>query len=75
MVPTIKDSRGRESTTLGFVTVGFATLLIKFALAGLDLPVVGEMPPMTATEFGLAATGLLGIWLGREWTEKRSGSS
>lgn len=72
MVPKMRDSRGRESVTLSYVTAGYFTLLAKFALAGLNLPYIGLMPAMGASEFGLAAAGILGIWLGREWTEKRS---
>lgn len=74
MIPKMTDSRGRESVTLSYVTAGYFTLLAKFALAGITLPYVGPMPPMGASEFGLAAAGILGIWLGREWTEKRSGA-
>lgn len=71
MLPGMKDSRGAESKTLSFVTAGYLTLLVKFALASVTIPYVGTMPPMSAAEFGTAAALVLGIWLGREWTEKR----
>ena len=67
----VKDSRGRESTTLTFVAISWAVLVIKFLFAGLTLPVVGQIASMTATEFGMAFTAVLAVWLGREWTEKR----
>lgn len=67
----LKDSRGRESTTLSLVVPAWFVLLVKFLLAGIKLPVVGLVPPMSATEFGLAVAGVLAIWLGREWTEKK----
>lgn len=67
----LKDSRGRESMTLSLVVPAWLALLVKFLLAGLTLPVVGAVPPMSATEFGMAIAGIMAIWLGREWTEKK----
>lgn len=69
---SLKDSRGRESTTLAFVSAAYAALLIKFVLAGATLPLFGAVPAMGATEFGLAVAGVLAIWLGREWTDKKA---
>lgn len=66
----LKDTRGRESKTLSFVTLAFFALLFKFIGAGLDLPVIGEFPEMGAQEFGVAVAAILTIWIGREWTEK-----
>jgi hypothetical protein len=66
-----KDSRGRESITLSLVVPAWLALLVKFLVAGLTLPVVGVVPAMSATEFGMAMAGVLAIWLGREWTEKK----
>lgn len=70
-IPKIRDTRGRESTTLTFVFISWLAVLIKFIIAGFTLPVLGDMPPMTAGEFGGATTAILAVWLGREWTEKR----
>jgi len=67
---SLKDSRGRESTTLAFVSASWLALWLKFVLAGVTLPLFGLVPPMSATEFGLAVAGVLAIWLGREWTDK-----
>lgn len=68
---SLKDSRGRESITLAFVTASWLAVWIKFIAAGATLPVFGTMPTMSATEFGLAEAGILAIWLAREWTEKK----
>jgi tellurite resistance protein TehA-like permease len=68
----LQDSRGRESITLSLVVPAWFVLLVKFVLAGVTLPGVGvTVPPMSATEFGLAMAGVLAIWLGREWAEKK----
>lgn len=72
MVPMMKDSRGRESTTLSLVIAAYLPVWVKYAFAGFTLPVVGAVPPMTATEFATSIGLILAIWLGREWTEKRS---
>ena len=70
----MKDTRGRESTTLSFVTAAFVALLFKFLAAGLQVTagqdMLINMPQMGAGEFGMAAAAVLAIWLGREWTEK-----
>lgn len=60
------DSSGRESRTLFFVSASWLVVWIKFLAAGLTLPIVGVVPPMTATEFGGAVAFILAIWLGRE---------
>lgn len=70
LLPTIRDSRGRESHTLFFVAVALAVLLPKFALAGLNIAHL-IVPPMTGGEFAAAFVAILGTWLGREWTEKK----
>lgn len=69
----IKDSRGRESTTLAFVTIGFLVVTVRFALAGLTLTLGGDelsFPSMTGGEYAMAAGAILAVWLGREWTDK-----
>lgn len=68
---SMTDSRGRESTTLMFVTLSWLAVWIKFIFAGATLPVFGLVPLMSATEFGMAMAGILAIWLGREWAEKK----
>jgi len=68
----MRDSRGVRSKTLNFVAVSWAAVTIKFITAEINLPYIGAMPPMTAGEFGAAVALILGIWLGREYTEKVS---
>lgn len=68
-LPTIKDSRGRESHTLLFVAIAAVVLIYKFAVAGLTLFDL-TFPSMSATEFGIAFAAVLAVWLSREWTDK-----
>jgi cytosine/uracil/thiamine/allantoin permease len=68
-LPTIKDSRGRESHTLLFVALAALVLIYKFTLAGLTLWGL-TFPAMSASEFGIAFAAILAVWLGREWKEK-----
>lgn len=69
MLPTIKDSRGRESHTLLFVALAALVLIYKFAVAGLTIWGL-TFPAMSAGEFGMAFAAVLAIWLGREWADK-----
>jgi hypothetical protein len=70
----LKDTKGKESTTLTIVVALLIVLTIKFLLGGLMIPILGTLPIIGAGEFGLAATGLLAIWLNREWKETKNGS-
>lgn len=66
----MKDSRGTESVTLTFVSIGFAALTGKFLVGGMTLYSLGQMPVIGATEYGISGAGILAIWLKREWDEK-----
>jgi hypothetical protein len=68
-LPTIKDSRGRESHTLLFVALAALVLIYKFAVAGLTIWGL-TFPAMSASEFGIAFAAVLAVWLARDWTEK-----
>lgn len=68
-LPTI---RGKQSTTLLFVSLSWLAIFVKFIVAGVSLGPLGIMPQMSATEFGTSVALILAIWLGREWTEKVS---
>lgn len=70
LLPTVKDSRGRESHTLLFVSLAALVLIYKFGVAGTQIFGVA-WPAMSAGEFGLAFAAVLAVWLGREWTEKK----
>lgn len=72
---SLKDSRGKESKTLSFVFVSWVVLVFKFLVAGMTLGPLGTMSPMNASDFGMAVGTILAIWLGREWTEKKTNSS
>ena len=67
---TAVDSRGNESTTLFFVRVTWAVMVIKFLLAGITLPWLGEMPAMDVQNFGIAVAPIIAVWVGREWKAK-----
>jgi uncharacterized membrane protein YfcA len=62
LIPTLCDSRGKQSITLFFVAVAFGAVVYKFISSD-----------MSGTDFGVAVGAVLGIWLGREWTEKIGG--
>lgn len=68
MLPSMRDSRGRQSITLTFVAVSWAVVTLAFARSWLA-PLDG-LAPMGASEYGGAVAMVLAIWLGREWTEK-----
>jgi len=67
---TICDSRGKESKTLFFVCAAFFPIVFKFFFAEIELPVLGKMPAMNVMDFGIAITGVLGIWVAREHKAK-----
>jgi len=68
----LKDTKGKESTTLTFVFPAFFVLLFKFAFEGLKINGL-EIPPMSAAEFGAAMALIIGLWLNREWKEAKHG--
>jgi hypothetical protein len=70
LLPKIKDSRGRESHTLFFVTLALLVLIPKFAVSSLTVFGI-TFPAMTGGEFAAAFGAVLLVWLGREWTEKK----
>lgn len=69
LLPTIRDSKGRESHTLLFVGLAALVLIYKFAVAGTTLFGL-TWPAMNASEFGIAFAAVLAVWLARDWTEK-----
>lgn len=66
----MKDARGNRSKTLPFVVIAFAAVTIKFLAGGLTLWSFGQVPDMGGGAYGAAVALILGIWLGREATEK-----
>lgn len=65
---SVPDSRGGRSTTLTFVAVSWLVVTLAFARSWL-LP-LAAVPPMGAGEYGTAVLMILGVWLGREATQK-----
>ena len=63
--------RGRESTTLGFVSVSWGLVTLKFLFSGATLPLLGVQSVISLSEYSTAVALILGIWLGREWAEKK----
>lgn len=66
-IPTLTDSRGKQSATLFFVAVSWAVVTVKFLIAGAKLGALGVMAPMGGGEYGSAVALILAAWLGREW--------
>lgn len=66
----MKDSRGNRSKTLPFVVIAFGAVTVKFLAGGLTFGSFGQLPEMDALSYGTAVALILGIWLGREATEK-----
>jgi heme A synthase len=62
---TLCDTRGKRSKTLFLVVMCLVVLLFKFILGGLETP-LGTLPIISAGEFGLAAAGLIGVWVMRD---------
>lgn len=62
---SLSDTRGKRSKTLFMVWACLIVLLAKFFVGGIDIG-FGTFPVITGTEFGLAATGLIGAWVMRE---------
>ena len=66
----LRDSRGRESTTLTFVTITWAIGTVKFAIGGFTLGMFGASPSVDIAAYGAFFLAILAPWLQREWTEK-----
>ena len=58
----LKDSRGKESTTLTLVVIAFSGVMSRFIGGGL----VEQWTVMTGTEFGVAMGAVGAIWMWRE---------
>lgn len=72
-----RDSRGRESRTLFFVSTAFALISIRFALGGLGGDFGGfrfEVGATAMIDYGTAVAAILAVWLGREWITKKGGN-
>ena len=61
-MPSMKDSRGGESTTLAFVAASWLSTTVVFIWKGTGSDMIS---------YGAAVAAIMAIWLGREWAEKR----
>ena len=66
---TIKDSRGKKSTTLGFVTLAFYTVTLAF------LYTVYKSGTADLLAYGGAVTAVLAGWVGREAVDTQRGKN
>jgi len=65
---TIKDSRGKKSTTLGFITLAFYTITLAF------LYTAYKSGAADLLAYGGAVTAVLSPWVGREFVDTKRGS-
>lgn len=68
--PTVKDGRGNRSVTLTLVLTVFVIGTVKFLAAGTDMPVIGSEADISLNEFGMFGALMVGVWQGREITQK-----
>ena len=70
-----RDSKGRESRTLTFVSIAFFLLSIRFFFSGMQLDFGWwhwEFSTAGLVDYGAAIAAVLSIWLGREWIQERA---
>lgn len=65
----LRDTAGGPSRTLIMCYACLLTLLGKFVLGGLTI-MAYTFPVISAGEFGLAATGIVGVWVYRDNARK-----
>ena len=65
----LKDTNGKQSKTLLFVTAGFIVVMVKYIFSGLTLPWLGEVPIMSTSEFAIGFAAVMAVWQGREWRQ------
>jgi hypothetical protein len=63
----LPDSRGGRSITLTLVMLSWAATTAVF----LHSWFASAATPVSATEYGMAVTAILAVWLGREWRADR----
>lgn len=65
-----RDSKGRESRTLWFVTVTWLIMTIRFIAGGIEFaigPFHWSVQPSLVLDYGGAVTAILLAWVGRDW--------
>ena len=66
-LPTIKDSKGRDSATLMFCIIAFLTMNFAFLWQVMHSP---PGTPVPLTEYGLAFVGIMAPAFGRDVLKK-----
>ncbi len=69
------DTRGRESRTLFFVSVSWLMMTVRFIAGGLSFaygPIKWEIAPALVTDYGVAVSAVVAIWVGREWVRGKT---
>lgn len=70
---TVKDSKGRESRTLAFVTVTWFIMTARFIAGGIEFtvgPVHWSVAPSLVLDYGGAVAAILAVWVGRDWVKR-----
>ena len=70
----LKDSRGNPSSVLTMTVSGVVVTIGKFLTAGLTLPLIGTVPPMSAGEFAAAFGVVIGVYVAHENNKRKVGS-
>lgn len=70
---TVKDSKGRESRTLAFVTVTWLIMTLRFIAGGIEFSVGSvhwAVAPSMVLDYGGAVAAILAVWVGRDWVKR-----
>ena len=73
-----RDSKGRESRTLWFVAVTWLIMTARFIAGGIEFsigPVHWAIQPSMVLDYGGAVAAILAVWVARDWSVKRAGTS
>lgn len=68
-----RDTQGRESRTLWFVTISWVLLTARFGFGGMELdigPIHWAIATESALDYGAAVAALITVWVGREWVRR-----
>lgn len=68
-----RDSKGRESRTLWFVTVTWVVMTARFMAGGIEVvvgPVHWSVAPSLVLDYGGAVAAVIAVWVGREWVTR-----
>lgn len=71
----VKDSKGRESRTLAFVTATWLIMTLRFVAGGIEFtlgPVHWTVVPSMVLDYGGAVAAILAVWVGRAWVSDRA---